>query len=90
MFQSTGEGYVEGGNISFSSGKFIVATFFAHSMFLENESRIVAMVMIMGLVLMVYSIAERKLREALKKAGETILPCFTKAQRWCMCKIVLK
>jgi len=30
------------------------------------------MVMIMGLALMVYSIAERKLREALEKAGETI------------------
>ena len=39
--------------------------FFAHSMFLKNEGRIVAMVMIMGLALMVYSIAERKLREAL-------------------------
>ncbi|RJS82056.1 IS1634 family transposase [Methanophagales archaeon] len=46
--------------------------FFAHSMFLERESRIVAMVMIMGLALMVYSIAERKLREALEKTGETI------------------
>ena len=46
--------------------------FFAHSMFLKNEGRIVAMVMIMGLALMVYSIAERKLREALEKAGETI------------------
>ena len=44
--------------------------FFAHSMFLKNEGRIVAMVMIMGL--MVYSIAERKLREALEKAGETL------------------
>ncbi|MHC1636336.1 MAG: hypothetical protein ACXQTS_06960 [Candidatus Methanospirareceae archaeon] len=32
----------------------------------------VAMVMIMGLALMVYSIAERKLREALKKADETL------------------
>ena len=30
------------------------------------------MVMIMGLALMVYSIAERKLREALEKAGETL------------------
>ncbi len=30
------------------------------------------MVMIMGLALRVYSIAERKLRESLKKAGETI------------------
>jgi transposase len=46
--------------------------FFAHSMFLKNESRIVAMVMIMGLALMIYGIAERKLREALEKESETI------------------
>ena len=43
--------------------------FFASSMFLERESRIVAMVMIMGLALMVYGIAEKKLREALEKEG---------------------
>ncbi len=46
--------------------------FFASSMFLKNESRIVAMVMIMGLALMVYSLAEHKLREALVKEDETI------------------
>jgi transposase len=46
--------------------------FFADSMFLKNESRIVAMVMIMGLALMVYSLAEHKLREALEKEDETI------------------
>jgi transposase len=46
--------------------------FFAHSMFLKNEDRIVAMVMIMGLALMVYSLAERKLREALEREDETI------------------
>jgi len=46
--------------------------FFAHSLFLKKESRIVAMVMIMGLALMVYAIAERKLREALEKVDETI------------------
>jgi transposase len=46
--------------------------FFAHSLFLKNESRIVAMVMIMGLALMIYGIAERKLREALEKESETI------------------
>ncbi len=46
--------------------------FFAHSMFLENEDRIVAMVMVMGLALMVYSLAEHKLREALEKGNETI------------------
>ncbi len=41
--------------------------FFAHSIFLKNEERICAMVMIMGLALLVYSIAEKKLRDALKK-----------------------
>jgi transposase len=46
--------------------------FFAHSLFLKNESRIVAMVMIMGLALMIYGIAERKLREALEKGSESI------------------
>lgn len=46
--------------------------FFASSMFLKNESRIVAMVMIMGLALMVYSLAEHKLREALERENETI------------------
>jgi transposase len=45
---------------------------YAHSLFLKNESRIVAMVMIMGLALMIYGIAERKLREALEKESETI------------------
>jgi transposase len=46
--------------------------FFAHSMFLKNESRIVAMVMIMGLALMVYSLAEKRLRETLEREDETI------------------
>jgi transposase len=46
--------------------------FFAHSVFLENEGRIVAMVMVMGLALMVYSLAEKKLRDALENANETI------------------
>lgn len=46
--------------------------FFAHSVFLDRESGIVAMVMIMELALMVYAIAERKLREALEKENETI------------------
>ena len=46
--------------------------FFADSMFLKNEDRIVAMVMIMGLALMVYSLSQHKLREALEKEGETI------------------
>jgi len=46
--------------------------FFAHSLFLELESRIVAMVMIMGLALLIYAIAEKKLREALAKEDETV------------------
>ncbi|MDI6886928.1 MAG: IS1634 family transposase, partial [archaeon] len=46
--------------------------FFADSMFLKNESRIVAMVMIMGLALMVYSLAEKRLRETLEREDETI------------------
>ena len=46
--------------------------FFAHSMFLKNEDRIVAMVMVMGLALMVYSLAEKKLRGALERENETI------------------
>ena len=46
--------------------------FFANSMFLKNEGRIVAMVMVMGLALVVYSLAEKKLREALESENETI------------------
>jgi transposase len=52
-------------------GKFIVATNELDSE-IENEDRIVAMVMVMGLALMVYSLAEHKLREALEKENETI------------------
>jgi len=46
--------------------------FFAHSIFLKNENRIVALIMVMGLALLVYSIAQRKLREALERENETI------------------
>ena len=46
--------------------------FFAHSIFLKNESRIIALVMVMGLALMIYSIAQRKLREALLKENQAI------------------
>jgi len=46
--------------------------FFAHSIFLKNESRIIALVMIMGLALMIYSIAQRKLREALLRENQEI------------------
>lgn len=46
--------------------------FFAHSIFLKKESRIVSMVMIMGLALLVYSVAEKKLRDALDRENETL------------------
>jgi len=46
--------------------------FFAHSIFLKNERRIMAMVMIMGLALLIYAIAEMKLRKTLKKMDETL------------------
>lgn len=46
--------------------------FFAHSIFLKNERRIVAMVMIMGLALLIYAIAEMKLRKTLKVMDETL------------------
>ncbi|HDS46041.1 MAG TPA: hypothetical protein ENN68_08160 [Methanomicrobia archaeon] len=46
--------------------------FFAHSMFLKNEGRIIALVMIRGLALMIYSLAEHELRAALAETGETL------------------
>lgn len=46
--------------------------FFAQSIFLKNERRIAAMVMVMGLALLVYAIAEKKLRKALKEGNETV------------------
>jgi transposase len=42
------------------------------SVFLKKASRIEALMMIMTLCLMVYSVAQHQLREALKKANETI------------------
>lgn len=46
--------------------------FFTHAVFLKTERRIQAMVMIMGLALLVYAIAERKLRKALENMDETL------------------
>ena len=46
--------------------------FFAHSLFLKKEERIMAMVMIMGLGLLVYALAERKIRMTLKQLNETV------------------
>ena len=47
--------------------------FFTESTFLKKEQRIVSMVMIMGISLLVYALAERKLRKALKDMNETLL-----------------
>jgi len=41
-------------------------------MFLKNEGRIIALVMIRGLALMIYSLAEHELRAALAETGETL------------------
>lgn len=46
--------------------------FFAHSLFLKKPERIMALLMIMGLSLLIYSLAERKLRQALKEMNTTI------------------
>jgi len=46
--------------------------FFTDSTFLKKPERIVSLVMIMGLSLLVYSIAQRKLRNALKEMDETV------------------
>jgi transposase len=47
--------------------------FFADSLFLKNPSRIMALIMIMVLALLVYSLAERKLRLQLAETGQCIL-----------------
>ena len=46
--------------------------FFTSSVFLKSPERIMALAMIMGLCLLVYNLAQRKLRQALKAANETI------------------
>ena len=46
--------------------------FYAESLYLNSPRRIMALIMVMGLSLLVYSLAERKLRAALKAAGATI------------------
>jgi transposase len=46
--------------------------FFAHSLFLKKPERIMALIMIMGLALLVYALAERQLRLALEQKDETI------------------
>jgi transposase len=46
--------------------------FFAHSLFLKKPERIMALLMIMGLSLLIYALAECKLRQALKEMNATI------------------
>lgn len=46
--------------------------FFASATFLKSPRRIVSLVMIMGLSLLIYSLAQRKLRKALESMDETI------------------
>lgn len=46
--------------------------FFADSLFLKSPARIMAMIMIMGLSLLIYALAEREVRQQLKASNETI------------------
>jgi transposase len=46
--------------------------FFADALFLKSPARIMAMIMIMGLALLVYALAERQLRQQLAAQNETI------------------
>lgn len=46
--------------------------FFADSLFLKNPGRIMALTMIMTLALLVYALAERKLRTQLQETGQSI------------------
>lgn len=61
--------------------------FFANTLFLKKPERIMALLMIMGLALLIYSLAERKLRQALKEMQATIpnqlrKPTQTPTIRW--------
>ncbi|MEA3303873.1 MAG: IS1634 family transposase [Pseudomonadota bacterium] len=61
--------------------------FFAHSLFLKKPERIMALVMIMGLALLIYALAERKLRQALEHNNGTVpnqkgLPTQNPTMRW--------
>ena len=46
--------------------------FFADSLFLKSPVRIMAMIMVMGLALLVYALAERQIRQQLQAHDETI------------------
>ncbi|HYE68677.1 MAG TPA: IS1634 family transposase [Anaerovoracaceae bacterium] len=61
--------------------------FFAHSLFLKKPERIMALMMIMGLALLIYAVAERQLRLILASNNETIpdqkgKPTQTPTIRW--------
>jgi transposase len=61
--------------------------FFAHSLFLKSPQRIMALLMVMGLALLIYVLAERKLRQSLAEQGETLpdqkgKPTATPTLRW--------
>jgi transposase len=61
--------------------------FFVSSLFIKKPSRIDALLMIMTLSLLVYSIAQRRMRASMKKANETIpnqinIPSATPTLRW--------
>ena len=45
---------------------------FTSSLFVEKPSRLVGLMMVMTLALLVYSVAQRRLRKALEQAKETI------------------
>jgi len=46
--------------------------FFAHSLFLKKPSRIMALLMVMGLSLLIYALAEHHLRQQLTESGQSI------------------
>jgi transposase len=61
--------------------------FFTSSVFLKTPQRIAALAMVMGLAVMVYTLAQRQLRHALAQANETVLdqrkqPTQTPTLRW--------
>jgi transposase len=61
--------------------------FFAHSLFLKKPERLMALLMVMGLALLIYSLAERKLRQVLKEMNATVpnqlrKPIQTPTMRW--------
>lgn len=61
--------------------------FFAHSLFLKNPGRIMALIMTMGLALLIFALGEQHLRQALQQNNATIpnqkgKPTATPTMRW--------